>query len=61
VIYNISGQVLKTLVNNRFEAGYHQVQWDGTNEMGEQVASGFYFYRLESKDFQQVKKMLMLQ
>jgi hypothetical protein len=61
VIYNISGQVLKTLVNNQFEAGYHQVQWDGTNEMGEQVASGFYFYRLESKDFQQVKKMLMLQ
>lgn len=59
-IYNIRGQLVKTLVNGSLEAGYHQVQWDGSSELGEKVSSGLYFYRLESGDFQQVKKMLLV-
>jgi cytoskeletal protein CcmA (bactofilin family) len=59
-IYNIHGQLVRTLTNAYHEAGYHQVQWDATNDNGVRVASGYYFYRLQSGDFQQVKKMLLV-
>jgi flagellar hook assembly protein FlgD len=46
--------------NGYYQAGYHNLQWDAANQAGEKVASGFYFYRLQSGDFHQVRKMLLL-
>jgi flagellar hook assembly protein FlgD len=40
--------------------GDKEVIWDGTNENGEQVASGVYFYRLQAKDFVQARKMVLM-
>jgi len=59
-IYNNAGQLIRTLTNRRFNAGYQNVVWDGRNKAGVQAASGVYFYRLISKNFQQTRKMLMM-
>jgi hypothetical protein len=60
VIYNVLGQKVRTLVNNRIEAGYHSVVWDGRNELGSAVASGIYIYRFEAGDFQKTMKLMLL-
>lgn len=65
-VYNLRGQKVATLVNKVQSAGYYQITWNGTNQLGNQVASGVYFYRVkaESKDSDQsmtrVKKMMFL-
>jgi len=55
VIYNTLGQIVATLVNERNSAGLHQVSFDASG-----LASGVYFYELVAKDFNQVKKMLLV-
>jgi hypothetical protein len=60
-IYNVRGQLVKTLVNDRFAPGVtHQVTWDGRNDAGQAVSSGVYFYKLVTKSFTQTKKMVLL-
>ncbi len=59
-VYNIMGQMVNQLINTRFEAGYHTVQWDGTNSNGMRVGSGVYYYRIIAGDFKNVKKMVLL-
>jgi len=59
-IYNIMGQKVKTLVDGITKAGTHTVTWDGTNEQGESVASGIYFYKLSDGDKVITKKMSLL-
>jgi len=41
-------------------AGHYSVTWDGTNDFGQQVASGVYLYRLQSKNYSRVLKMLFV-
>ena len=59
-VYNIMGQTVKTLINETKPAGKHIISWDGKDYVGEQVASGLYFYRLESNQQIYTKKMLLL-
>ena len=59
-IYNILGQQVRTLVDRPLQKGDHQIVWDGTNEMGRTVESGFYFYRITAGDFNQTQKMVLL-
>ena len=60
IIYNLLGQKVKTVTNDWFEAGYHTLTWDGTNEFGSVVASGIYFYKLRAGDNVVIKKMSLL-
>ncbi|MFZ0390336.1 MAG: FlgD immunoglobulin-like domain containing protein, partial [Calditrichia bacterium] len=60
IIYNTLGQKVRTLVSGYTEAGYHEVRWDGSNDMGNQAASGLYFYLVKAGKHQVTKKMLML-
>ena len=46
-IYNILGQLVKTLVAEKQSAGSYTVSWDGTNASGKTVAGGAYIYRLQ--------------
>ncbi|NUM66666.1 T9SS type A sorting domain-containing protein [candidate division KSB1 bacterium] len=46
-IFNLNGQVVRTLVNGDLPAGTHERRWNGRNQLGEPVASGTYFYRLQ--------------
>jgi hypothetical protein len=59
-IYNVLGQLVRTLVNEPQKAGTYEVIWGGRDEGGNEVASGIYFYRLETSGFSQAKKMLLL-
>ena len=64
-IYDGSGQVIRTLdVGHRIASAYENrskaIYWDGKNGLGEQVASGVYFYTLTAGDFSATRKMLIL-
>jgi len=59
-VYDMTGAVVKTLMNNALGAGNKEVTWDGTNANGAKVATGMYIYRLEAGSFSSVKKMLLL-
>jgi len=59
-IYSITGQLIKTLVDDRQEADYYSVSWDGTNNNGQKVAAGVYLYRMDAGGFKDMKKMLYL-
>jgi hypothetical protein len=49
VIFNILGQEILSLVNGEFDAGIHEVVWNGSNSQGIQTASGLYFYIMQIK------------
>ena len=59
-IYDLSGRVVRTLVNGIREAGAYSVVWDGTDSFGRSVSSGVYFYRLKAGSFMQTRKMVLL-
>ncbi len=59
-IYNVLGQKVRTLVNGFLEARVHTVRWDGKDDRGVAVPSGFYIYRLEAGDFTGAKRMLLI-
>ena len=64
-IYNAQGVVIRTLQLGQQSAGYYTdreraAYWDGRNALGEQVASGIYFYQLETDELSALRKMVIL-
>ncbi len=59
-VYNNVGQLVKILVDGNMNEGYHQVSWDATDNKGNKLSSGVYFYRITTGTFNQVNKMLLL-
>lgn len=64
-IYDVHGRVVRKLDLGYIPAGIYQTKaksayWDGTNDMGERVASGIYFYHLEAGKFSASRKMVIL-
>ena len=59
-IYNVVGQVVRTLVAERQSAGRYQVRWNGTDDRGMAVSSGIYFYHVSAGKFQDVRKLMLL-
>jgi hypothetical protein len=60
-VVSVEGRVIRTLVEDRmFDGGTNELHWSGTNERGEQVASGVYFIRLTTPIGQVVKGCLLL-
>ncbi|MFH1845327.1 MAG: FlgD immunoglobulin-like domain containing protein [bacterium] len=59
-IFDLTGQRVRTLLNETRAPGFHEVLWDGQNDAGEQMASGIYFYRLRAGDFVQTAKMTLV-
>jgi hypothetical protein len=59
-VYNLLGQKVKTLVDQMLLAGTKEVVWDGKNQAGALVSSGIYFYRIQTKDFTDIKKMVLV-
>jgi hypothetical protein len=60
VIYNILGQPVRTLVNDRQAASSYTITWDGKNDNGVPVSTGTYIYRLTAGDYLATKKMNLL-
>lgn len=60
-IYNSLGQEIRTLINKQeYLEGSHTVQWDGTDDEGNPVASGVYVYKLIFGNFSQSKRMTLV-
>lgn len=59
-VINVLGQRVKSLVDEELSSGSHTVEWDATNENGNRVSSGMYFYRLTADDVVYSKKMTLL-
>ncbi|MCB0293574.1 MAG: T9SS type A sorting domain-containing protein, partial [Calditrichaeota bacterium] len=59
-IYDISGRLVKTLLEQELAPGEYRFTWDGRNESGRVLASGVYLYRLRAGDFVQTRKLILL-
>jgi len=59
-VYNVAGQLVRTLVDARQDAGYKSVTWDGRNDRGSHVGPGVYLYRMEAGSFTATRKMVEL-
>ncbi|RMH73087.1 MAG: T9SS C-terminal target domain-containing protein, partial [Gemmatimonadetes bacterium] len=60
-IYDVSGRLVKILIEGEKKAGIHTVLWDGKNEYNQDMTSGIYFCRLESTIFSgETKQMVLL-
>ncbi|MDD3524620.1 MAG: FlgD immunoglobulin-like domain containing protein, partial [Candidatus Cloacimonetes bacterium] len=59
-IYNLKGQLVKSLVNAKQQTGIHSVVWNGNDTNNTPVASGVYLYRVSSQNGIQIKRMLLL-
>jgi hypothetical protein len=59
-IYDSAGKLVRTLVNGYEPSGTRQVSWHGTNDHGQSVASGVYFYQLTAPSFSNTRKMVLL-
>jgi hypothetical protein len=59
-IYDVLGRRVRKLISGKVEAGLHREIWDGHNDLGNEVASGVYFYRLKAQDRKLSKKLVLL-
>ena len=59
-VYNISGQLIRTLQDGYESIGLHRTVWNGCDEQGNTVAAGVYLYRLEAGNFTDSKKMVLM-
>ena len=59
-IYDMKGGIVRNLVSSQQSAGYKSIQWDATNNTGLQVSAGLYFYMIQTREFRQTKKMVLL-
>ena len=59
-IYDIVGRQVKALLNSPRTAGHRSIQWNATNNAGQQVPGGVYLYRIEAGNFSQTKKMVLM-
>ncbi len=59
-IIDISGQIIKTIVQSSHQPGNYDIMWDGTNYYGISVPSGIYFYKMDADEFVSIKKLVLL-
>jgi len=60
IIYDISGQLVKTLNHNFQIAGTHKVKWEGKNDFGQNVATGPYIFQMKYNQMVFTKKLMIL-
>ena len=58
-IYDLMGKKVKTLSDGMMAAGKHSLVWDGCNDVGVKLPSGYYLYRLEAGKYIQTQKILL--
>ena len=59
-IYNLGGQLVRTLLDGNVKAGLNSIIWDGTDNKGKSVSTGIYFYELKSDNFKRTKKLVLV-
>ena len=59
-IFNINGQLVKTLMNGNMPMGFHNVLWDGTTTNGNLVTSGSYYYVMKTDKYTSIKSITLI-
>jgi hypothetical protein len=59
-IYNLQGELIRTLMNEEKEPGIYQIRWDGLDEHNSKVATGIYLYQIRASKFNATKKMILM-
>jgi hypothetical protein len=59
-VYNIQGRRIRTLLDEEMFEGEHAVDWDGTDELGVDVAASVYMYRLAYQEYEETRKMILV-
>jgi len=59
-IYDVTGRLVRVLVDDRLEAGYYEETWDGRDDSGHPVSSGVYFCKLKAGLFKKNMKIVLL-
>ncbi len=59
-IYNVRGQKVRSLTDQRYPSGSHTVQWNGTDDYGKHAATGIYYLRMQADRKSFVRKMMMI-
>ena len=59
-IYDVLGKKVKTLVSKSLNPGRYKIMWDATNDYGQPVSAGMYFFRMRSNEFQSMKKLMLI-
>ena len=60
IIYNVKGQIVKTLLNEELSAGIHTIAWNGKDTKNNPVGSGVYYYKLKTGKLELIRKMILL-
>ena len=59
-IYDMLGRKVKTLINQTQDAGYRSVIWNATNDYDKPVSAGIYLYQIQTDEYMQTRKMVLL-
>jgi hypothetical protein len=59
-IFDLSGRLVKTLLDEPRSQGYQSVRWDGSNREGGKVATGVYFFRIQSNGMEEIQRVTVL-
>ena len=59
-IYDVSGRLVRTLIDGKLDAGYHRSRWDGKDEEGRNVGAGIYFCKFTNNHFSDTRKMILV-
>ena len=59
-VYDIIGNVVNNLFHANQHSGYKSLQWNATNDKGQPVSAGVYFYSIDAGEFRQTNKMILL-
>ena len=59
-IYNVKGELVKTLLNSYQNAGFKSILWNATNDRNKPVSAGIYLYTIQTQEAMQTKKMILL-
>lgn len=59
-VYDLKGNKIATILQEKISAGFHQVTWDRKNQFGKHLSGGVYLYNIDAGKFKQTKKMIFL-
>jgi hypothetical protein len=59
-IYDVTGRLVRTLIEKEMEIGRYEIMWKGKNDRGENVPSGVYFYQLRNNGVSRTKKAILI-
>ena len=58
-IFDVSGREIAVLAKGSYSAGSHEVQWNGRDARGHQVASGVYYYRMQANEYEATRSLTL--